>query len=103
MSSAASSGIPVTPIPARDRRRGNRQPLGVVGILTELNSDKQLQVSVLNISPQGCAFRAPVMFRPGVVYIMRIGAGPLHLTSTIRIISSRDGADGLFDVGAKFV
>ena len=29
--------------------------------------------------------------------------GPLHLTSTIRIISSRDRADGFFDIGAKFI
>jgi hypothetical protein len=36
-------------------------------------------------------------------YTMRIGTGPLHLTSTIRIISSRGRADGFFDVGAKFV
>ena len=39
----------------------------------------------------------------GAIYTMRIGTGPLHLTSTIRIISSRDRADGFFDIGAKFV
>jgi len=91
-------------IPPRERRRGNRQALGVLGVLTENNiPDKQLEVSVLNVSLHGCAFRAPVGYRPGAVYIMRIGTGPLHLTSTIRIISSRDRADGFFDVGAKFV
>ena len=101
---AASPSVhPNIPIPPRERRRGNRQPLGVTGILTEANSDKQLEVSVLNVSLHGCAFRAPVAYRPGAAYTMRIGAGPLHLTSTIRIISSRDRADGFFDVGAKFV
>ena len=91
-------------IPARERRRGNRQPLGVLGVLTENNiPDKQLEVSVVNVSLHGCAFRAPVAYRPGAVYTMRIGTGPLHLTSTIRIISSRDRSDGFFDIGAKFV
>ncbi len=81
-----------------------RNPLGVVGLLTETNSpDKPLEVAVVNVSLHGCAFTAPVPFRPGAVYTMRIGTGPLHLTSTLRIISSRDRADGLFDVGAKFV
>ena|SRR3954466_1138445 len=94
------SSVPIRP---RERRRGNRQALGVVGMLTENNSDKQLEVSVLNVSLHGCAFRAPVAYRPGAIYSMRIGTGPLHLTSTIRIISSRDRADGFFDIGAKFV
>ena len=88
----------------RDRRRDKRQPLGVVGLLTEPNApDKPLEVSVLNVSLHGCAFTAPVGFRPGATYNMRIGSGHLHLSSTIRIISSRDRADGQFDIGAKFV
>ena len=91
-------------VPARERRVGSRSPLEVLGVLTELNgSDKQLEVAVLNVSLHGCAFRAPVPFRPGATYTMRIGTGPFHLTSTLRIISSRDRADGFFDVGAKFV
>jgi hypothetical protein len=76
----------------------------VSGLVTEPNApDKPLEVAVLNVSLHGCAFRSPVAFRPGATYSMRIGTGPLHLTSTIRIISSRDRADGTFDVGAKFV
>ena len=103
MARVASSVPPISPIRPRERRRGNRQMLPVLGLLSEANGDKQLEVTVLNVSPHGCAFRAPVAFRPGAVYTMRIGSGPLHLTSTIRIVSSRDRADGLFDVGAKFV
>jgi hypothetical protein len=34
---------------------------------------------------------------------MRIGTGPLHLASTVRILACRDRADGTYDVGAKFV
>ena len=105
MARVATGPVPPNSVPIRprERRRGNRQALGVSGILTQPNSDKQLEVSVLNVSLHGCAFRAPVSYRPGDTYLMRIGAGPLHLTSTIRIISSRDRADGQFDVGAKFV
>ena len=92
------------PIPPRERRTGSRQPLEVLGVLTELHAaDKQLEVAVVNVSLHGVAFRAPVAFRPGAIYTMRIGTGPLHLASTLRIISSRDRADGLYDVGAKFV
>ena len=91
-------------IPPRERRTGSRQPLEVLGVLTEQNAaDKQLEVAVLNVSLHGCAFRSPVAFRQGALYTMRIGTGPFHLTSTLRIISSRDRADGFFDVGAKFV
>jgi hypothetical protein len=100
----ARAEIGPTPIKPRERRRGMRQPLGVVGLLSETGSpDKPLEVSVLNVSLHGCAFTAPVPFRPGTTYTMRIGTGPLHLTSTLRIISSRDRADGMYDIGAKFV
>ena len=103
MMARAATGPTYIPIRPRERRKGNRQPLGVVGTLTESNSDLQLDVTVLNVSLQGVAFRAPVAYRPGAVYMMRIGTGALKLASTIRIISSRDGADGFFDIGAKFV
>ncbi|HYO10869.1 MAG TPA: hypothetical protein VER17_18030 [Tepidisphaeraceae bacterium] len=111
-SSRATSGATAPPPPhtttapirPRERRKGNRSPLGVIGVLTEAHAaDKQLEVDILNVSPQGCAFRAPVAYRPGATYTMRIGTGPLHLASIIRIISSRTRADGSFDVGAKFV
>jgi hypothetical protein len=92
------------PIKPRERRSAKRQPLSVLGVLTEANApDKPLEVAVSDVSLHGCSFRAPVPVRAGGVYTMRIGTGGLHLTSTLRIISSRDRADGFFDVGAKFV
>jgi hypothetical protein len=91
-------------IKPRERRAGRREQLTMLGVLTAPDApDKPLEVAVLNVGPRGCAFRSPVPFRPGTVYAMRIGTGSLHLTSTLRIISSRDRADGLYDVGAKFV
>ena len=100
----ARAEIGPTPIRPRERRRGSRQPLPMLGLLTEPNApDKPLEVAVTNVSLHGCAFTAPVSFRPGATYNMRIGSGQLHLSSTVRIISSRDRADGQFDIGAKFV
>ena len=90
-------------MPVGDRRlAGARQPMEAVGLITEIEGDKQLQVTIVNISAHGCGFRSPVPFRPGVVYTMRIGTGPLYLASTLQIVSSRDRSDGFFDVGAKF-
>lgn len=101
---SASTEPAAGPALARERRRGNRQPLEVLGVLTDPKApDKTLEVAVIDVSLSGCGFRSPVAFRPGAVYQMRIGTGPLHLTSTLRIISSRDRADGMYDVGAKFV
>jgi len=100
----AESWIPPKTIRPKERRTGLRQPLEATGLISEPNSpDKPLEVAVLNVSLQGCAFRSPVPFRPGATYCLRIGTGPLHLTSTLRIVSSRDRADGTFEVGARFV
>src|SRR5262245_30247954 len=89
-----------------ERRKSNRQYLGAVGVIAE-DSDvqfrNQLQVLVLNVSVGGVGFPAPVAFRPGSLYIMRIGTGPLHLKSRLQVISSRPREDGTFDVGAKFI
>ena len=88
----------------RERRRGARQPLEMLGVVAEpVAPDKPLEVAVLNVSLHGCAFRAPVEFRKGALYTMKIGTGSLHLTSTVRIVSSRERDDGTWDIGAKFV
>ena len=100
----AAAPIGSIPIKPRERRREKRQSLTVLGVLTAANApDKPLEVAVSDVSLHGCSFRSPVPFRAGAPYTLRIGTGGLHLTSTLRIISSRDRADGFFDVGAKFV
>ena len=89
-----------------ERRRSNRQPLGAVGVLAEesdVQFSNQLQVLVMNVSLGGVGFRSPVAFRPGAVYAMRIGTGPLHLKAKLQIVSSRPREDGTFEVGAKFI
>jgi hypothetical protein len=101
--SADSASAP-SAIKARERRRGTRELLNVLAVLSPKNApDKPLDVSIVNVSRHGCAFRAPVPFRVGTIYSMRIGTGPLHLASTVRILACRDRADGTYDVGAKFV
>ena len=90
------------PAPAGERRTTARQSMDALGVLTDIDGDKQLEVAVLNLSPHGCAFRSPVAFRPGTTYTMRIGTGPLYLASTLFVVSSRPRRDGNFDVGARF-
>jgi hypothetical protein len=82
--------------------RPQPQPFDALGVLTEIDGDKQLQVTVVTLSVDGCTFRSPVPFRPGETYTLRIGTGPLYLASTLRIIASRDRSDGLFEVAATF-
>ena len=89
-----------------ERRKSTRQPLGAVGLLSaegESQFKNQLEVLVLDVSLGGVGFRAPVAFRVGATYALRIGSGPLHLKARLRIVSSRNRDDGMFDVGAKFI
>jgi hypothetical protein len=44
-----------------------------------------------------------VEFTEGGVFQVRIGAGPLHLSSKFQVVSSRMRDDGTWDVGGKFV
>ena len=102
MGDASTNRIPAQPMPVGDRRTSARQPMEAIGLITEIDGDKQLEVAIVNLSPHGCGFRSPVPFRPGATYTMRIGTGPLYLASTLQIVSSRDRSDGCFDIGAKF-
>jgi hypothetical protein len=111
------SAIPATPIqkPRQEgpraaqyveRRLNNRQSLSAVGVIadqSDVQFRNQLQVLVLNISTGGLGFRAPVPFRRGSLYGMKIGTGPLHLKARLQIVSSRAAPDGGFSVGARFV
>lgn len=89
-----------------DRRRSIRHPLGATGtvMLDESPTDpRQLQVMVLNVSLHGVGFRSPVEFTEGATFQVRIGAGPLHLSSKFQVVSCRMRGDGTWDVGGKFV
>ena len=89
-----------------DRRRSIRHPLGATGTITlgdGAADPRQLQVMVLNVSLHGVGFNSPVEFAEGAAHQVRIGAGPLHLSSKFRVISCRTRDDGTWDIGAKFV
>jgi hypothetical protein len=96
MASVASAPIP------RQPNRPAYQPLEAVGVITEIDGDKQLEVAVTSVSPSGCTFHSPVAFRLGAVHTLRIGTGPLYLASTVQIVSLRQRSDGFVDVGASF-
>jgi hypothetical protein len=83
--------------------RSQPQPFDALGVVTEIDGDKQLQVTVVTLAADGCTFRSPVPFRPGETCTLRIGTGPLYLASTLKIVASRDRTDGMFDVAASFV
>ena len=89
-----------------DRRRSLRHPLGATGTVTLDDSPtdpRQLQVMVMNVSLHGVGFRSPVEFAEGAVFQVRIGAGPLHLSSKFQVVSARMRGDGTWDIGGKFV
>ena len=89
-----------------ERRRSIRHPLGASGVISlDLNATdpKQLQIMVINVSLHGVGFRSPVVFEVGERHAVRIGAGPLHLTSNFEVVSVRRREDGMYDIGAKFV
>jgi len=87
-----------------DRRRSLRQPLSAAGkIIDETHHAKTLEVMVLNVSTSGVAFRAPVRFNFGSCYKLRIGNGPLHLTSRLKVVDSREREDGVYEVAGRFI
>jgi len=91
-----------------DRRRSVRHPLASHGLIVPDPrrpgvSTSSLQVLVMNVSLHGVGFRSPAEFLPGTYYGLKIGAGPINLSSTLQIVCSRRREDGLWDVGARFV
>ena len=91
-----------------ERRRSTRHSLGAHGLIVPDPRrphvrDSSLQVLVMNVSLHGVGFRSPAEFIPGTYYGLKIGAGPINLSSTLQIVCSRLREDGLWDVGARFV
>ena len=92
-----------------DRRGQHRRPLFATGQITLADGDtsptsaRRIQVDVLNVSKAGVGLRAPLGFAAGATHHLRIGTGPLYLSSHLQIVSSRRREDGSYDVGARFV
>ena len=100
---AALSGGPAPR--ARERRRSVRWEHHTVGAVRSEGTPANavgLQVMVVNVSLGGVGFRSPAAFDVGTRHSLRIGTGPLYLTSRFEVVSCRRRADGLFDVSGSF-
>jgi hypothetical protein len=90
--------------PAAERRRSFRRPLGVVATMSRLINGEAvnpLQVLVINTSEHGYGMRTPASFPRGDLYEIRIGSGEGETRRTVRIVSSRQREDNLYDIGAE--
>jgi len=89
-----------------ERRRSFRRPLGVVATMSRLINGEAvnpLQVLVINTSEHGYGMRTHASFPRGDLYELRIGSGEGESRKTVRIVSSRQREDTLFDIGAEAV
>ena len=59
-------------------------------------------VEVFDLNLQGCGLRCPVSLEKGDYHQILVMAGPLRLSSRLRVVSSRATAEGRFEVGAEF-
>lgn len=87
-----------------DRRRTPRERQAARATLQPASGDATVQEDVVveNLSLGGVGFRSPQRYRPGAVWRITFGTGPLFLNARIRMVSCRDRGDGTFEVGAEF-
>jgi len=103
---APPASAPLPRAGSSERRRSIRHPLAASGLITidpRSEDPRQLQVMIINVSLHGVGFRSPVTFAVGDRHSVRIGAGPLHLSSNFEVVNVSERQDGMYDVGAKFV
>ena len=62
----------------------------------------QEDVRVIDLSLGGVGFESPRLYKPGAVWRITFGTGPLFLNARIRIVSCRQDQTGKFHVGAEF-
>ena len=81
-----------------------REAVSAKGLLSMDRFDEEGQmVEVLDLTLQGIGFRSPVSLETGAYHQILVMAGPLRLSSRLRIVSSRPHPDGEgFEVGAEF-
>ena len=92
--------------PLDERRRMPRETVTAKGLLSmnrgeDEDGEGQL-VEVFDLTLQGCGFRSAVPLAAGDYHQIIVMAGPLRLTSRLRIVSARPDADGKFEVGTEF-
>ncbi len=87
-----------------DRRRSTREPVVTVGMIRPLNHDDATpeQVLVSNVSMHGVGILSTRPLPIGSRWAIEIGAGPLHITSRLRVVRARVRNDGTYDIGGEF-
>jgi hypothetical protein len=87
-----------------DRRRMLREPVTAKGFVSinALDEEAGHLVNVVDLSLRGVGFRSPVALGEGDMHQIIIMAGPLRLSSRLRVAFCRLADDGWFDIGAEF-
>ncbi|MGB7157560.1 MAG: hypothetical protein WBD40_05810 [Tepidisphaeraceae bacterium] len=89
--------------PLDERRRMPRETVTAKGLVSLDRFDKEGQmVEVFDLNLQGIGFRSPVPMEKGDYHQILVMAGPLRLSSRLRVAAVRPYADGGFEVGAEF-
>jgi hypothetical protein len=98
--------LPRRPVsPLDERRRMVREAVSAKGLISMPGYDDDGEgqlVEVFDLHLQGCGFRSPVELEKGCYHQILVMAGPLRLSSRLRVVSIRPFADGGFEVGAEF-
>ncbi len=80
-----------------------RENISAKGLLSMDRFDEEGQmVEVFDLNLQGIGFRSPVAMETGGYHQILVMAGPLRLSSRLRVVSNRAYDDGGFEVGAEF-
>jgi hypothetical protein len=93
-----------------ERRRSRRLPVTLPGSLMPLDPVTHVavpgaaatDVQVRNVSLHGAGLRCTAPMADDDAYHLDIGPGPLKIHARIRVRSSRQRRDGLWDVGVEF-
>jgi hypothetical protein len=89
--------------PLDERRRMPRESVTAKGLLSMDRFDEEGQmVEVFDLTLQGIGFRSPVTLETGGYHQILVMAGPLRLSSRLRVVSCRAYEQGGFEVGAEF-
>ena len=88
-----------------DRRRMPRENIRARGLISARapgeETDGQM-VEVADLTLQGVGFNSPVAFNEGDLHHILVMAGPLRLSSRLKVVSSRPCSDGTFEIGCEF-
>jgi hypothetical protein len=62
----------------------------------------KIDVTVRDVSLHGAGLKCETPMTLGDAFVLDVGAGPLNLHARVRVVSSRKGRDGKWNVGVEF-